>query len=439
MMRTKLLPPSPTTGSAPRPDPPDHSKGRLDESLGGLFSLKGTPDMPTKKRFAVRDENEEETPSKRRVIATSAPVAVKKAKRGVVDSREALRDRLRKALAPALEKQGGHLGAASEMEDLHKPQGYTKTGIHSLDIALSGRHGGIPHGRFIEVYGPESSGKSATAEFIMSAFHRQGGIVHHIDAEMTRDDERIRDCYGLTTQDFEDVDAPDLESVWDYAYGVVKALGKEEKNTPPNLLILDSLAACPARVELTEKAHDDAHVAAQSRANSKGVRKTVRLFAASSCVFLFINQIRDKIGAMGYGPKTDTPGGRALKFAYSIRLQVARIGSIKSGEDVIGQTVRITTQKNKHAPPKMECDLVLSYKTGIDIDASNLLWFQTNGVLKHQGKVWKFNGQDIGGKANFGKWCKEHPDEVAAAVDALREEILSKTSSDDAEAEDGDA
>jgi protein RecA len=272
---------------------------------------------------------------------------------------------------------------------------------------------------------------SATCDFLMSAFHRQGGLVHHIDTEMTRDDHRIAKCYGLTTDDFEDVDAPDLEAVWDYAYGVVKTLGTESKT--PNLIILDSLAATPARDELSEKEHDDSHVGLQARSNAKGVRKTVRLFAASSCVFVFVNQLRDKIGAMGYGPKTDTPGGRALKYAYSIRLQVNRVESIKAGDNVVGQLVRIVSQKNKHAPPRMSCDIVLSYKTGIDVAASNLLWFQKHGVLKHQAKVWKFKGEDIGGKANFAKWCQENPEAVQEAVDEIRNDTLSQFDNSDGE------
>ena len=392
--------------------------------------------MPKIPRFTAKHEagnDDEETP----VIKTRTPVAKKAAKAPKVSPRDALREAMRSKLSPILEKQGGKVGSADTLSDLHKPRGYTPTGIYGLDILLSGGRG-IPWGRFLEVYGAESSGKSATAEFIMSAVDQAGGIVHHIDTEMTRDDARIEKCYGLTTQDFEDVDAPDLESVWDYAYGVAKVL-QSEKATTPNLIVLDSLAATPARDELDEKGHDSSHVGLQARANSKGVRKTVRLFAASSCIFIFINQLRDKIGAMGYGPKTDTPGGRALKYAYSIRLQVSRKESIKSGETIVGQLVEIHSQKNKHAPPRMKTCLVLSYKTGIDVTASNLEWFRTRGVLKHKGKEWYFAGENIGGKDNFAQWCQENQEKVEEAVAQERDEILAEFAGEATEGGDEDA
>lgn len=380
--------------------------------------------MTKKPRFTVKSEaanDADETP----VIKSTTKAPKKVAKAPKTNPRDALREAMRSKLAPIMEKQGGAVGSADTLADLHKPRGYTPTGIYGLDVLLSGAHGGLPWGRFVEVYGAESSGKSALCEFLMAAVNNAGGIVHHIDTEMTRDDSRIKKCYGLTTEDFEDVDAPDLEAVWDYAYGVAKVLQAEESKTP-NLLVLDSLAATPARDELTEKEHDSSHIGLQAKANSKGTRKTVRLFAASSCIFIFVNQMRDKIGAMGYGPKTDTPGGRALKYAYSIRLQVARVESIKSGETVVGQLVEITSQKNKHAPPRMKTRLVLSYKTGIDVAESNLLWFRTRGVLKNKGKEWFFNGENIGGKANFAKWCEENQEKVEAAVAAERDEILAE-------------
>lgn len=380
--------------------------------------------MTKKPRFNASMEAANDA-EKTQVIKATVTAPKKVAKAPKTNPRDALRLAMRSKLAPILEKQGGTVGSADSTEELHKPRGYTSTGIHGLDILLSGTNGGLPWGRFVEVYGAESSGKSALCEFLMAAVNKAGGIVHHIDTEMTRDDARIRRCYGITTKDFEDVDAPDLESVWDYAYGVAKVLQAEESTTP-NLLILDSLAATPARDELTEKEHDSSHIGLQAKANSKGTRKTVRLFAASSCIFIFINQMRDKIGAMGYGPKTDTPGGRALKYAYSIRLQVARVESITSGETVVGQLVEITSQKNKHAPPKMKVRLVLSYKTGIDVTASNLLWFRTRGVLKNKGKEWFFDGQNIGGKANFAKWCEENTKLVEEAVAAERDEILAE-------------
>jgi recombination protein RecA len=273
----------------------------------------------------------------------------------------------------------------------------------------------------------------------MAAVHRAGGIVHHMDTERTRDDKRIKKCYGLTTADFIDVDPPHLEAVWDYAYDTVKALN-EEKATVPNLLVLDSLAATPAQAELEEKQHEDSHVGLQARSNAKGTRKTVRLFSDSSAIFVFVNQQRDKIGAMGYGPKTDTPGGRALKYAYSLRLSVNRLQSIKSGDAVVGQLIKITSMKNKHAPPRMEVDLLLSYRTGIDIPASNFMWFQKHKVITPNGKKgFLFNKTIPITKVGFGDWCTENEDVVMNTVDKIRAKIMSAFESDGGDdAEDGE-
>lgn len=379
--------------------------------------------MPPKKRFSSEAPAEE----------PEAPVTKKaKKSRDPVDHQKDLRERLIERLKPAMEKHGGNLGVAEDMEHLHAPKGYTPTGIYGLDVLLSGEHMGLPHGRFIEVFGPESAGKSALCEFFMAAVHNAGGVVHHMDTERTRDDKRIAKCYGLTTRDFIDADPPHLEAVWDYAYSVVKALHEEEAPIP-NLLVLDSLAATPSKDELNEKLHEDAHVGLQARSNSKGVRKTVRLFSESSAIFVFVNQQRDKIGAMGYGPKTDTPGGRALKYAYSIRLAVNRLQSIKSGETVVGQLIKVTSQKNKHAPPRMDVELVLSYKTGIDIPASNFLWFQKHKVITPNGKKgFLFAKKHEITKVGFGEWCQENEDIVMnAGVAVVRAKLLSAFDSEE--------
>lgn len=381
--------------------------------------------MPPKpaKKFAAKVDNDDDEP----VVATT-----RKAK--TIDNRVEAKKRLLARLTPMMEKLGGRAEVASEMLDLHKPRGYVSTGIYALDIILSGENMGIPQGRLVEVFGPESAGKSAVCEFVMGRFNQIQGIVHHIDAERTRNDRRLERCYGVGPDDFIDVDAPHLEAVWDYAYTTAKVL-HEEENPAPNLIVLDSLAAVPAKSELEEKTHEDSHVGLQARSNSKGVRKVVRLFSETSAVFLFVNQQRDKIGAMGYGPKTDTPGGRALKYAYSIRLQVTKVQSLKKGDTVVGQLTKVTTVKNKHAPPKMDCELVLSYKTGIDADESNFLFFLKNKVLTAAGKKgYLWNKEDAITKAEWPEWHRANKKKVMAAVADIRTKIL-KSSSEESNAD----
>ena len=332
------------------------------------------------------------------------------------------------ALRPMIEKVGGSIGTAEELEHLHQPLGYTKTGIYPLDNLLSAGRG-VPHGRFVEVFAPESVGKSALCEFMMGAFKRDGGDLAHIDSEKTRDDAHLA-CYGIKPADYLDPDLPDLESVWDFARGTLRVLKKQEKPSP-YLIVLDSLAATPSRAELEEKEHDDSHVGLQARSNAKGVRVTVRGFSASTATFLFINQIRDKIGAMGYGPKTDTPGGRALKFAYSIRLKLAKIETLKKGSGegapAIGHIIEVQSVKNKLAPPQMKCHLMLSYSRGIDVGWSNFYWFQKNGYVVAKGRTgftWKGLESEPFKRSEFAEWSKANKKAISAAVAELAEADL---------------
>jgi len=273
-------------------------------------------------------------------------------------------------------------------------------------------------------------------EYLMGRFKRAGGTLHHIDSEHTRDDEHLR-SYGVEPDDYIDgQDLPDLESVWDYARGVVAGIElrnkehkkKKEPLEPPNLLVLDSLAATPSRAELEEDEHADSHVGLQARSNAKGVRTTIRAFSASSAVFLFINQIRDKIGMTGYGPKTDTPGGRALKYAYSIRMKLAKIETLKKGDAAIGHIIEVQTVKNKMAPPMMKAHIVLSYARGIDRGWSNFLYFQEHGYIVPKGKkgfTWKDGDPESAfTRKDFATWAKKHKAAIKSAAKACLEQDM---------------
>ena len=332
-------------------------------------------------------------------------------------------------LNPMFAKLGGRVARADEMEYFHEPRTFVRTGIHAFDELLT--HGkGLPCGRFLEVFAPEGVGKSALCEFLVGKFKHVNGTCHYIDSEQTIDYAHLA-CYGVSKKDLILPDLPDLEAVWDYVVGVVRTLKARNierakrnlKPEPPNVIVLDSLAATPSRDELNEKEHDDSHVGLQARANAKGVRKTVRAFSAADVVFLCINQIRDKIGAKGYGPKTDTPGGRALKFAYSIRLKLSKIETLKKGDVIIGHIIEVTSVKNKHAPTGQKCHIVLSYLRGIDVDWSNFLWFQKHRVITAKGKSgYVFAGsEEKFRRSEFGAFCAKNKKLVEAARQACVE------------------
>ena len=332
-------------------------------------------------------------------------------------------------LKPMAEKVGGNVDTATEMELLAPPTTFIPTGIYAFDNVLSGGFG-IPGGRFIEIYAPESVGKTALCEFLLGRFKAIGGTLHYIDTECARDDAHLA-CYNVTPDDIIAPDLPDLECVWDYITGVCNLLHvtnaqRAKDGLPPerpNLVVIDSVAATPARAELDEKNHDDSHVAEQARSNSKGVRKTVRRFSASDAVLLCVNQNRDKIGAYGNGPKTETPGGRALKYAYSIRLKLAKIETLYKGpkddQVTVGHLIEVTTIKNKLCPQNQKCKLVLSYLRGIDVHWTNFLWFQEHRRIEAKGAsgyVMKGCAEAFK-RSTFGQFCADHKDLVAKVAE----------------------
>lgn len=359
---------------------------------------------------------------KKRYVVKDAP-----AEEG--DGSPLFRDLCIARLKPIAEKVGGNVDTAEQMELLAPPTAYVPTGIHCLDNILS-LGLGLPCGRFVEIFAPEAVGKTALCEFLLGRFKAVGGTLHYIDSENARNDAHLA-CYGINPSELIAPDLPDLESVWDYITGVAAALTESNEARAklgkgpekPNIVVLDSLAATPARAELEEASHDDSHVAEQARANSKGTRKTIRRFSATDAVLICINQNRDKIGAMGYGPKTDTPGGRALKYAYSIRLKLAKIETLWKGpkEDqmAIGHIVEVTAVKNKFAPQGQKCKLVLSYLRGIDVAWTNFLWFQGHRFITPAGSVgYKFKGcPDTFKRSAFAQFCIDHKDLVDKAVE----------------------
>lgn len=358
---------------------------------------------------------------KRHVITDDTPVDA--------DDASVFRKLCIDSLKPVAVKAGGNVDTATAMDLLSPPKVFIQTGIYALDNILSGGSG-LPGGRFVEIFGPESSGKTALCEFLLGRFKAIGGVLHYIDTEYARDDAHLA-CYGVTPDDLITPDLPDLEAVWDYIVGVCEVLNKSNADrakdgkspVKPNLVVFDSVAATPSRSELEEDSHDDSHVAEQARSNAKGVRKTVRRFSASDAVLICVNQNREKIGQTGYGPKTDTPGGRALKYAYSLRLKLAKVEQLYKGSEadktVIGHIIEVTTVKNKVAPQNQSCKLVLSYLRGIDVNWSNFLWFQEHRYITASGRAgYTFKGcPDTFKRSAFSQFCADHKELIAKAVE----------------------
>ncbi|ALC15718.1 recombinase RecA [Desulfuromonas soudanensis] len=279
------------------------------------------------------------------------------------------------------------------------------TGALSLDIALG--VGGVPRGRIIEVFGPESSGKTTLALHIVAETQKKGGIAAFVDAEHALDIRYARQL-GVNTDDLL-VSQPDTG---EQALEITEVL---VRSGAIDVLVVDSVAALVPRAEI-EGEMGDSHMGLQARLMSQALRKLTGTISKSNCIVIFINQIRMKIGVMFGNPETTT-GGNALKFYASVRLDIRRIASLKSGQDVIGNRTRVKVVKNKVAPPFKEAEFDIMYGTGISREGDIVdLGAETN-IIEKSGAWYSYNGERIGqGRENAKQFLKEHP-ETARAIE----------------------
>ena len=283
------------------------------------------------------------------------------------------------------------------------------TGCLSLDMAMGGQ--GVPSGRVVEIFGPESGGKTTLALHVVAQAQRRGGIAAFIDAEHALDPTWAKKL-GV-----------ELETLLVSQPGCgEEALHIAEmliRSNAVDVIVIDSVAALVPRKEL-EGEIGDAHVGLQARLMSQSLRKLTGAIAKSKTAVIFINQIREKIGVMFGNPET-TPGGRALKFYSSCRLDVRRVGQIKEGEEVIGQRVRVKVVKNKVAPPfrAAEFDMMATY--GISYEGDVLDLAMEEKLVVRTGAWFRYGDLQIGqGRENTRSYLREHPELVAE----LREKIL---------------
>jgi recombination protein RecA len=280
------------------------------------------------------------------------------------------------------------------------------TGSISLDLALG--VGGVPRGRIIEIYGPESSGKTTLCLHIVAEAQKLGGVCGYIDAEHAMDVGYARKL-GVRTDDL-------LLSQPDTGEQGLEIVEMLVRSGAIDVLVVDSVAALVPKAEL-EGEMGDAHMGVQARLMSQALRKLTGTIAKSNTCVIFINQIRMKIGVMFGNPETTT-GGNALKFYASQRMDIRRVGAIKNGEAVVGNRTRVKVVKNKLAPPFKEVEFDIMYGSGISREGDLVDLAVNEAIIEKSGAWFSFKGERIGqGRENAKEFLKEHP-EMTAEIQA---------------------
>ena len=283
------------------------------------------------------------------------------------------------------------------------------TGSLSLDIALG--LGGVPKGRIVEVYGPESSGKTTVALHMVAEVQKRGGIAGFIDAEHALDPVYAKNI-GVDIDNLYISQPDNGEQALEITETMVRSGAID-------IIIVDSVAALVPKAEI-DGDMGDSHVGLQARLMSQALRKLTAVISKSNCIVIFINQLREKVGIMFGNPETTT-GGRALKFYSSIRMDVRRIESLKQGGEVVGNRTRIKVVKNKIAPPFKEAEFDIMFGQGISVEGDILdLAAQVNIVVK-SGAWYAYNDSKIGqGRENAKAFLKENPEILKEIEDKVR-------------------
>src|SRR6478736_5071361 len=340
-----------------------------------------------------------------------------------------------KALQAALaqiEKQFGkgtimRLAEGEKIEDIE----VVSTGSLGLDVALG--VGGLPRGRVVEIYGPESSGKTTLTLQVIAEMQRQAGTCAFVDAEHALDTQYAQKL-GVNLQDLL-ISQPDTG---EQALEIVDSL---VRSGAVDLIVVDSVAALTPKAEI-EGEMGDQHMGLQARLMSQALRKLTGNIKRSNCLVIFINQIRMKIGVMFANPETTT-GGNALKFYASVRLDIRRIGAIKERDEVVGNTTRVKVVKNKLAPPFKQVEFDIMYGEGVSKMGEILDLGVKAGIVEKSGAWFSYDSQRLGqGRENSKAFLKANPDMTAKIEAAIRqnsgliaEQILAGTPERDADAD----
>jgi recombination protein RecA len=323
-----------------------------------------------------------------------------------------------KALDMALgqiEKQFGKGSIMRMGESLHMNIEAIPTGALALDLALG--IGGLPRGRIVEIFGPESSGKSTLAMHVVAEAQRNGGICAYVDAEHAMDPVYAK-AIGVNIDDLL-ISQPDTgEQALEIADMLIRSGALD-------VLVIDSVAALTPRAEI-EGEMGDSHVGLQARLMSQALRKLTGTLSKSRTIAVFINQLREKIGVM-YGSPEVTPGGRALKFYSSIRLDIRRIETIKDGADQIGNRTRVKVVKNKCSPPFKQAEFDIAFGKGISREGSLLDVGVELGFIKKSGAWFTYEGEQLGqGRENVKTFLTENPQLMAEIDERIREHLAAR-------------
>ncbi len=322
---------------------------------------------------------------------------------GITDKQRAL-----EAALAQIERQFGR-GAVMRLgeETTRTPVSVIPTGSLSLDLALG--VGGIPRGRITEIYGPEAAGKSTLALHIIAQAQAQGGVAAYIDVEHALDPVYAANL-GVKVGELL-VSQPDTA---EQALEITEAL---VRSGAVDVIVIDSVAALAPRAEI-EGEMGDAHVGLQARLMSQALRKLTAAISKSNTAVIFINQLREKVGVMFGNPEV-TPGGRALKFYSSVRLEIRRVESIKQGTEVVGNRVRVKVAKNKVAPPFRTAEFDIMFQGGISREGDLLDLGVAMGIIKKSGSFFSFRDERLGqGRENAKEYLRQHP-EVAQELERL--------------------
>jgi len=342
-------------------------------------------------------------------------------------------DNKSKALAAALaqiEKQFGK-GSVMRMDDSDVIQDIqsVSTGSLGLDIALG--IGGLPRGRVVEIYGPESSGKTSLSLSVIAQMQKLGGVAAFIDAEHALDPQYAAKL-GVVVPDL-------LISQPDTGEQALEIADMLVRSGSVDIVVIDSVAALTPRAEI-EGEMGDSHMGLQARLMSQALRKLTGNIKKTNTLVIFINQIRMKIGVMFGNPETTT-GGNALKFYASVRLDIRRIGAIKKGDEVVGAETRVKVVKNKVAPPFKQAEFDVLYGEGISREGEIIEIGAQLNFIEKAGSWYSYNGEKIGqGKDNAREFLKENPkiaqeieDKIRANSSALNEAMTAPQETDETE------
>lgn len=313
-----------------------------------------------------------------------------------------------KALEAALAQIEKVHGKGSVMrlgEDTRLPIDVIPTGSVALDVALG--IGGLPRGRIIEIYGPESSGKTTVALHVIANAQAEGGICAFIDAEHALDPDYANKL-GVNTDEL-------LVSQPDNGEQALEIADTLVRSGALSLIVIDSVAALTPRAEI-EGEMGDSHVGLQARLMSQALRKMTGALKSASTTAIFINQLREKIGVMFGSPETTT-GGRALKFYSSVRLDVRRIETLKDGSEMVGNRTRVKVVKNKVAPPFKQAEFDIIYGEGISREGSLIDMGVANGIIRKAGAWFTYESDQLGqGKENARNFLRNNP-KIADEID----------------------